>query len=75
MEKQAVVDASVVAKWYLVEKFSEQALRLRDMHISGEIELVAPELLYLRFLIQLDIVEPFPLKNSNKWQLPSLAMG
>ncbi len=40
-----VVDASIVVKWYIVEKYSEEALKLRDMHVNGELLLVAPSLL------------------------------
>ncbi len=41
----AVVDASVVAKWFLSERDSEAALSLRDRHVGGEVRLVAPDLM------------------------------
>ncbi len=40
-----VVDASVVAKWFLEEEDSDKALRVRDAHIEGSVNLVAPDLL------------------------------
>ena len=44
--KIAVVDASVVLKWYLPdEKYSHKALRLLDNYIADELDLLAPSLL------------------------------
>jgi predicted nucleic acid-binding protein len=37
-----VIDASVVAKWFLEEVYSTNALLLRDKYIAGEIELASP---------------------------------
>jgi predicted nucleic acid-binding protein len=39
------VDASVAVKWFNAEEFSDQAIALRDAHVSGEIVLAAPSLL------------------------------
>jgi len=36
------IDASVVAKWFLKEVYSTNALLLRDRYIAGEIELASP---------------------------------
>jgi len=44
MEK-VVSDASVIVKWFIEEEYSDKALKLRDMHVNGEIVIVAPELL------------------------------
>ncbi len=41
----AVVDASVVAKWFLAERGTDGAIALRDRHVNGEVRLVAPELM------------------------------
>jgi predicted nucleic acid-binding protein len=41
-----VIDASVAIKWFLPEKESEKALRIRDEHAEGAIDLAAPDLLY-----------------------------
>jgi predicted nucleic acid-binding protein len=43
--EKIVLDASVIAKWYLKEKYSEQAINLRDEYISGHITIAAPTLL------------------------------
>lgn len=43
--QKVVLDASVIAKWYLKEKYSEQAIKLRDDYVSGRITIVSPALL------------------------------
>jgi predicted nucleic acid-binding protein len=40
--EKVVIDASVVAKWFLEEVYSTEALLLRDKYIAGEIELASP---------------------------------
>ena len=35
MEKKIVVDASVVAKWYLIEEYSDNAIKLRNDYVRG----------------------------------------
>jgi predicted nucleic acid-binding protein len=40
-----VVDASVAVKWFVEEEFSDLALKLRDMHVNGLVDLVAPSLM------------------------------
>ncbi|MBI2044410.1 type II toxin-antitoxin system VapC family toxin [Candidatus Pacearchaeota archaeon] len=48
MERQKkIVDASVAVKWFLNEKDSDKALKIREDHISGKIEMVVPELIFL----------------------------
>ncbi|MEM3995420.1 MAG: type II toxin-antitoxin system VapC family toxin, partial [Thermofilum sp.] len=42
---EAVVDASVVVKWFVEEEGSDRALEVRDRYVSGELKLIAPELL------------------------------
>ena len=60
MARPVVVDASVVAKWYLEEEYTEKALKLRDMHVNGEIELTAPELLLFEVLNAIRYSRFFP---------------
>jgi predicted nucleic acid-binding protein len=43
--EKVVLDASVIAKWYLKERYSEQALKLRDDYVSGRITIAVPTLL------------------------------
>lgn len=43
--EKVVLDASVIAKWYLKEKYSEEALNLRDNYVSGRITIAVPALL------------------------------
>jgi len=53
--ERVVSDASVVVKWFIQEEYSDKALRLRDMHVNGEIYVTAPELL------------PFEVLNALKY--------
>lgn len=48
MEKQTallVLDAAVAVKWFVPEKDSPTALKLKDAHTSGNLSLFAPDLL------------------------------
>ncbi|MEM1949829.1 MAG: type II toxin-antitoxin system VapC family toxin [Candidatus Caldarchaeum sp.] len=45
-EKVLVLDASVAVKWFNVEPLREKALTIRNRYASGEIELIAPDLLH-----------------------------
>ncbi|MFW9875199.1 MAG: type II toxin-antitoxin system VapC family toxin [Candidatus Thorarchaeota archaeon] len=47
---EIVIDASVVAKWFIEEIYSDKARLLRDKFIYGKIELIAPSLLYFEVL-------------------------
>ena len=51
MEKQKkVIDASVVVKWFLNEECSKEALKIREDHIFGEVNLIIPELAFMEVL-------------------------
>lgn len=51
MEKQKVIaDASVVAKWFLEEQFSEDARLLRDSFVTGKLTISVPSLLFYETL-------------------------
>ncbi|MEB3787471.1 MAG: type II toxin-antitoxin system VapC family toxin [Desulfurococcales archaeon] len=43
--KRVVLDASVVIKWVINDKYTEHALRLRDDHLDGRVDVYAPDLL------------------------------
>lgn len=44
--KRAVIDASVVLKWYLAdEQYSEKALGLLEKYVSDRLDILAPSLL------------------------------
>ncbi|MBI3273622.1 MAG: type II toxin-antitoxin system VapC family toxin [Candidatus Colwellbacteria bacterium] len=45
-ETMVVLDASVILKWLLPETGSENALRFRDQHISGEERIIVPSLVF-----------------------------
>ena len=64
--KTVVIDASVVARWYLNEEWTENALDLRTDYQNRKLKLIAPYLIYyevgnaLRFsenLTQADIID------------------
>ena len=50
MADKAVVDASIVAKWFINESDSQLALIIHDLHISGKIEIHAPALMIYEVL-------------------------
>lgn len=41
-----IPDASVVVKWFAPEPDRAAAVRLRDLYLAGELDLVIPDLLY-----------------------------
>lgn len=49
MPEELVVDCSVAAKWVLPEPGRDAAMRLLEQHESGEISLIAPDLLMAEF--------------------------
>lgn len=61
--ERVVSDASVIVKWFIQEEYSDKALKLRDMHINGEIYLAAPELLPFEVLNALKYSRLFNLEE------------
>ncbi|MEM1980534.1 MAG: type II toxin-antitoxin system VapC family toxin, partial [Candidatus Caldarchaeum sp.] len=45
-EKILVLDANVAVKWFNVEPLRKEALTIRSKYASGEIDLIAPDLLH-----------------------------
>ena len=45
MVRRIVIDASVVAKWYINEDWREKSILLRDDYIEGKVELIAPSIM------------------------------
>ncbi|MCX8193642.1 MAG: type II toxin-antitoxin system VapC family toxin [Nitrososphaeria archaeon] len=45
-EEVFVLDASVAVKWFNVEPLRDKALIIRKRYVDGEIDLIAPTLLY-----------------------------
>lgn len=54
-----VVDSSVVAKWFLIEPGSTQALALRDEFATGRLKLSVPTLLFYEVMNALRFSGPF----------------
>ncbi|MHA2156845.1 MAG: type II toxin-antitoxin system VapC family toxin [Candidatus Hodarchaeales archaeon] len=48
--QQIVVDASIVVKWFIREKFSELALKVRDSFVDGQFRLISSSLLHYEVL-------------------------
>ena len=48
--QQFVVDASIVVKWFISEKYSELALKFRNSFIDGQFSLFSPSLLHYEVL-------------------------
>lgn len=44
--ERIVIDASIATKWLVSERGTDRALRLRDLYLSGGLELIAPALIY-----------------------------
>jgi len=42
---EIVADASVIVKWYLIEEYRDDALRIRDDYINGKITIIAPSIM------------------------------
>ncbi|MFQ5980982.1 MAG: type II toxin-antitoxin system VapC family toxin [Candidatus Heimdallarchaeota archaeon] len=62
MEK-IVIDASIVAKWFIKEHNSDLALEIRDKFVDGRLELIAPELLPFEVLNALKYSRLFPIED------------
>ena len=48
--EKKVVDAAVIAKWFLNEEDSSKAVQLRDDHIAGKVLLIAPDLVFIEVM-------------------------
>ena len=67
MERQKkIVDASIVAKWFLNEEDTKKALLIRDNHISEEIIIIVPDILFL------EVLNALRYKNSDEELLQSV---
>ena len=49
-EALAIVDASVVVKWFNIEEHSENAEHLKEKHLKAEVTLVSPVLMVFEVL-------------------------
>ena len=57
-----VLDASVVAKWFIEEENTEKAIEIRDKFVRGEIEVLVPSLLIYEIG---NVFLKHPAKNSK----------
>ncbi|MBD3229696.1 MAG: PIN domain-containing protein [Candidatus Lokiarchaeota archaeon] len=63
--RKIIVDANVIVKWFIEEIYSDKARILRDKFIDGEIELLAPSLLYFEVLNALKYSQIFNKNDLN----------
>ncbi len=70
MAAKAVVDASIIVKWFIEEKYSKQALKLRDKFANGNLQILGPSLLNFEVLNALRYSQLF-----NKTELKELAVA
>lgn len=45
-----MIDASVAVKWFVNEKDSEAARKIKDSYVAGKVEIIAPNLIYYEVL-------------------------
>lgn len=45
-----ILDASVILKWFLKEKDTDKALKIKQSYILGQIDLIEPDLLLYEFV-------------------------
>lgn len=64
--KGIVIDASVVAKWFIDELHSDQARFIRDKFIAGEVDLYVPFLMYFEVLNALKYSNLFEQTELNQ---------
>ncbi len=70
MAASAVVDASIVVKWFIEEEYTKQALKLRDEFANRNLLLIVPSLLNFEVLNALRYSGLF-----NKKELKELAVA
>ncbi|BBD73248.1 hypothetical protein HS1genome_1637 [Sulfodiicoccus acidiphilus] len=39
---EVVADSSVISKWYVMERYSEESLKLRELYVTGKVSISAP---------------------------------
>jgi len=49
-ESLAVIDASIVVKWFNIEEYSDNAEHIKEKHLKGELTLIAPVLMVFEVL-------------------------
>ena len=68
-DKPIVIDASVIAKWFVDEKGSSETLKIRRRYVAGEFKIVVPSLMIFEVLNALYYKKLFTteeLKNASR---------
>lgn len=63
--ERTVIDASIAVKWFVNEKDSDKALRLRASYLNGDVELVAPNLILYEVANALRFHPHYELTEAN----------
>ncbi|MCG2782821.1 MAG: type II toxin-antitoxin system VapC family toxin [Candidatus Altiarchaeales archaeon] len=67
MEKEALVlDASVIAKWFYDEEYTDKALEIRKEFFKGDIDIIVPELLFYEVSNALRYNKDIPRKDKGE---------
>ena len=61
--QKKIIDASIVVKWFIEEPDSNVAMNLRSEHITGNVLLIAPDLIFL------EVLNVLRYKKQNQKQL------
>lgn len=71
--EKKVIDASIIAKWFLNEPNSDKAIKLRDEYINKEVILITPELAFVEVINVLRYKggsqESLSVANKSLWDL------
>ncbi len=62
-ETLAVIDSSVVVKWFNMEEYSDNAEDIKEMHLKGELTLISPVLMPFEVLNALRYNPEFGIKD------------
>ncbi len=60
---EVVVDASVIVKWFIIEEYSEEAIRLRNDYVRRAITIIAPSIIEYEVLNALKYSKLYSLEE------------
>ena len=63
--ERMVIDASVAVKWFVTEKDTDIALKMRDAYLNGVIYVISPQLIYYEVANALRFHPHYKLSNSE----------
>jgi len=67
VEKEALVlDASVIAKWFYDEEYTDKALEIRKDFVKGDVDIIVPELVFYEVSNALRYNKDIPRKDKGE---------